>query len=259
VDEVEIPLSGGSVAAGVVRVGATVRRPWERWTPAVHALLRHLEQRGFEAAPKVVGRDHRGREVLTYVDGETCRRPWLPALRTAAGLAALADLVRRLHVAASTFQPPSGAEWVDGTTPLRRGEIVCHGDIGPWNTVWRDAQPVGIIDWDFARPMNPLDDLAYVAFYAVPLRDDDHCRGCGFEEPPDRAARLDVVCSAYGGVDARDVWHRAERHHERDAVEIEMLGRRDLHPWSGFLERGLDHEARQLLGWLRDNRHIVNA
>jgi len=42
------------------------------WTPAVHALLRHLEDVGFAAAPRPVGSglDTDGREVLTFIDGE---------------------------------------------------------------------------------------------------------------------------------------------------------------------------------------------
>jgi hypothetical protein len=34
----------------VVRVGGTVRRPTQPWTPAVHALLRYLEDAGFFAS-----------------------------------------------------------------------------------------------------------------------------------------------------------------------------------------------------------------
>jgi hypothetical protein len=38
----EVPLGGGNMSSGVVRVGDTVRRPAGPWTPAVHALLTHL-------------------------------------------------------------------------------------------------------------------------------------------------------------------------------------------------------------------------
>lgn len=65
----EIPLQGGDVTDGVVRVGDTVRRPASTSTPAVHALLRHLEARGFGGAPRVVGMDGLGREILTYLPG----------------------------------------------------------------------------------------------------------------------------------------------------------------------------------------------
>jgi hypothetical protein len=57
------------MTAGVVRVGDTVRRPAGPWTPAVHALLDHLHQVGFEGAPRALGVDERGREILTFVPG----------------------------------------------------------------------------------------------------------------------------------------------------------------------------------------------
>ena len=61
---------GGGWEAGPVRIGDTVRRRSGRWTPAVHALLRHLESVGFDAAPRVLGMDGQGREVLSYIEGQ---------------------------------------------------------------------------------------------------------------------------------------------------------------------------------------------
>ena len=54
----------------VERVGDTMRRSTGPWTPAVHALLRHLEAVGFEGAPRVLGSDDQGREVLTFIEGD---------------------------------------------------------------------------------------------------------------------------------------------------------------------------------------------
>ena len=65
----EIPLSGGNMSTGVVRAGDTVRRPAGPWTPAVHALLTHLHEAGFRGAPRPLGVDDRGREILTFVPG----------------------------------------------------------------------------------------------------------------------------------------------------------------------------------------------
>src|SRR6266498_211042 len=54
-------LAGGNFNH-VVRVGDTVRRvKTGAWTPAVHALLRHLERAGFDGAPRALGVDDRGR------------------------------------------------------------------------------------------------------------------------------------------------------------------------------------------------------
>ena len=65
----EIPLLGGNTST-VVRVGDTVRRNAGPWTPAVHALLRHLERVGFNGSPRALGMDERGREVISFVEGE---------------------------------------------------------------------------------------------------------------------------------------------------------------------------------------------
>src|SRR5205823_1806197 len=90
----EVPLAGGDVTAGVVRVGATVRRPVQPQTPAVHAFLRHLEAAGFEGAPRVLGIDGQGREVLSFVPGDVPPRPLPPWAATDGALAGLARLQR---------------------------------------------------------------------------------------------------------------------------------------------------------------------
>lgn len=66
------------------------------------------------------------------------------------GLARFARLLRAYHDAVRTFEPPAGAEWAWTDATLSEGEIVCHGDFGPWNLVWRGDDPVGILDWDVA-------------------------------------------------------------------------------------------------------------
>ena len=70
--ELEVPLSGARLTADVMRVGDTVRRPTGPHSPFVHRLLRPLEAVGFEAAPRLLGVDERGREMLSFIDG------WVP-------------------------------------------------------------------------------------------------------------------------------------------------------------------------------------
>jgi hypothetical protein len=66
-----LPGSNGQ-PTGTIRHGNSILRPAGPWTPAVHALLRHLEQVGFPGSPRVVGDgyDDQGREVLTYIQGQ---------------------------------------------------------------------------------------------------------------------------------------------------------------------------------------------
>lgn len=52
----------------IVRMASTVRRPTGYWDPSVHRLLRQLEQRGFEGAPRFLGTDSSDREIWTLPD-----------------------------------------------------------------------------------------------------------------------------------------------------------------------------------------------
>ena len=64
----EIPLPGGSVCA-VVRVGDTVRRRPAARAGFVHGLLAFFERAGWDGAPRFLGFDGQGREILSFVDG----------------------------------------------------------------------------------------------------------------------------------------------------------------------------------------------
>ncbi|HEY0002638.1 MAG TPA: hypothetical protein VGB74_19455, partial [Actinoplanes sp.] len=68
----EQPLAGGFVS-DVVRVGETVRKSPPRDAVFVRRLLRHFEQRSWSGAPRFLGTDDRGREMLSFIDGEV---PW---------------------------------------------------------------------------------------------------------------------------------------------------------------------------------------
>ncbi|TMR09056.1 aminoglycoside phosphotransferase family protein, partial [Nonomuraea turkmeniaca] len=104
----EVPLAGGDVTEGVVRVGDTVRRPVGSNAPLVHALLRHLERIRFPGAPRLLGIDASGREVLTYVTGEVAGRPRPAWLADEARLASVGRLVRAYDDAATSFVLPEG-------------------------------------------------------------------------------------------------------------------------------------------------------
>lgn len=174
----------------VERVGDTIRRTTGQWTAAVHALLRHLEASGFDAAPRVLGIDEQGREMLSYTEGEEAG--WSDE-----ELAGVGSLVRRYHDATASFVPPTEARWQSllGTPEVH--EVVCHNDLSPWNTVYRDGAPVLLIDWDLTAPGPRLWDVAWAVYRYVPLFDDDSCRRLGIPIQP-RARRVRTFCDAYG-------------------------------------------------------------
>jgi hypothetical protein len=94
----------------VLRVGDTVRRPTHPWSATAHELLRHLEDVGFPYSPRLLGIDAEGREVLTYIEGESGGAGWARVVDDA-GLVAMAHLLRDYHEAVRGFRPAAGTTW----------------------------------------------------------------------------------------------------------------------------------------------------
>ncbi|MBK8074129.1 MAG: phosphotransferase [Kineosporiaceae bacterium] len=166
-------LPGGLGSDGlVVRVGRTVRRPERDFSPAVRAFLHHLHENGFDAAPRPLGHDDQGREILTYLPGEVAHPPFPAWAAEPDLLMSVAELQRRMHTAARGFTPPPDAAWQRANLPPAGPEsLICHNDLCVENVVVRDGRAVGVIDFDFAAPSDPLLDVAIAVRHWVPVRD----------------------------------------------------------------------------------------
>ena len=175
----------------VVRHDNTILRPVQPWTATIHALLRHLEAVGFTGAPRVVGDgyDGRGNEVLTYIEGEVAH----PNSWSDDGIWRVGRLLRELHDATASFQPPEDAVWqpwyFHSDAP---GSIVGHCDTGPWHVVARDGRPVAFIDWTLAGPTDRHDEIAATAWWNAQLHDDDQ-----LPDATVRAAKLRCFLDGY--------------------------------------------------------------
>lgn len=178
----EIQLSGGAMTDGVVRVGDTVRRPPRYASQLMRDVLVHLERAGFEVAPRWLGFDEQGRDVLTWIDGETFieRGQMHPYIGDPPGrimfsdeqIAAVMSLLRRYH---DTFDD----------------DVICHGDFGPWNIVWRNGLPFAVIDFDNVYRGDVADDVAYALRMFI---------GYGFARaaPAELVRRTQAALHAYG-------------------------------------------------------------
>lgn len=197
-----VPLAGGHTAP-VVRRGDTVRRVAGPWTPAVAALMTGLRAAGVELVPEHHGLDDQGREVVAWVDGEVPVYP-LPEWAWDDGvLVDVAAAVRRVHDAAAGLDLPLTGWRRPAVEPV---ETVCHGDVAPYNAVFRDGHLVALIDWDHALPAPRLWDLGYLAYRFVSLTPPGHRDGRPGSGPPDEQwRRVGLLCEAYGGVEAADV------------------------------------------------------
>jgi hypothetical protein len=199
-DDGEVLLHGGLTNAGnVSRVGDTVRRPLRPTSAATHALLDHLAAVGFDGAPRFLGIDERGREVLSYIPGDAAIDPHPGWALGDDALVSVARLLRRYHDAVVSFDPAPHV-WAKPVPQAFRAGLVSHNDPNLDNVIFVDGRAVALIDFDLAGPGSAVWDVACASRLWAPLRDDLDAHatlhGRGLE-------RLRLFADAYG-LPARD-------------------------------------------------------
>jgi aminoglycoside phosphotransferase (APT) family kinase protein len=183
----EVPLAGGRMTPGVVRVGETVRRPLGAHSAFVHDLLRLLERRAVHTAPRLIGIDEQGRETLSFREG------WAPPNLewrrwSNRQVVAAARIVRGLHDATA------------GSALAKTAEVVCHGDLSPCNFVFVGGEPRLVIDFDRAHPDSRKSDLAYMAWMWL-IGEEDENYSAPFAA---RLRQLTLLLDSYGLDDRRN-------------------------------------------------------
>ena len=190
-------LSGGG-RTEVHRRGGVVHRASTASSPTVLAFLRHLENEGFDAAPKVIGDgfDESGRETLSFIEGEFVHPgPW-----SGDAFHDIGRMLRRLHEASGSFQAPQNALWGRWFGRELGGyrRVIGHCDFAPWNVVARNGRPIALIDWDTAGPVDALVELGHVCWLNAQLHDDDVAARVGLAPAAERAAHMAQICDGYG-------------------------------------------------------------
>jgi len=189
-------LAGGVANAGqVVRVGGHVLRPADERSETRQRFLVALHAVGFDGAPKPIGVEA-GRERLHFIHGDVPVPPFPAWAQSDDALASIAALLARFHTASRRFDP-AGLDWSDEMADPLGGPIICHNDVCLENVVFREAEAVALLDFDFAAPGRPVFDLAQMARMCVPIDDDVNAGRLGWLEA-DRPARLRLVADAYG-------------------------------------------------------------
>jgi aminoglycoside phosphotransferase (APT) family kinase protein len=251
----------------VVRVGDTVRRPLGPHSPLVHALLTHLEAAGFAGAPRFLGIDSAGREVLSYVDGEVAGRPRPPWIADEARLASVGRLVRGYDDAAASFVPsPDALAAVKVAdmpglppAPAYPPELIGHLDFTPENIVFRDGRAYALIDFDLAKPATRAEEMFNAMMWWAPLfdpRDVDPLL-----RQVDAPGRARILADAYGmsGTDrerllevavlrTRRGWHVMKHH-----AETRGGG------WQRMWDEGVGDVIKRREAWLERNGAALTA
>lgn len=207
----EVPLSGGRTTTGVVRIGDTVHRPLGQNSDFVHEILSRLTKRRFPYSPEFLGIDAKGREVLTYVEGDVPLN---------LGEFSLAQIERAGHILSGLHSMTSEFEDLRGSK-----EVICHGDSSPCNYVLRSDVPVCLIDFDAAFPGPQKLDYGYGAWLWSNLGSSDR-------DLETAASQLRAYMTGYGqapescldAISAAQIWqlkrlHSSEPQWMRAAME----------------------------------------
>lgn len=198
----------------------------------MHKYLQLLREQGVDA-PKPVGRDEHGRQMMEFVPG-TPAIEMLPL--NSQDVRRVGEMVRRIHDISTAFPIPNIEEW-EMLIPADNADLMCHNDLAPWNLIIGDRWV--FIDWDAAGPSTRLWDLAYSAQSFAHL-----VQG----EPVDAAAeRLKAFIDGYGaGEELRAALPAAMS--ERTAAMHNMLqsaNEEGLQPWGRMYVEGHGEHWRQ--------------
>jgi hypothetical protein len=206
-------------AAGPVRLGDTMRRPRHARSAYVDELLLHLGRVGFTGVPRPLGYDDHGRQILTFIEGEVPGGEG-PHRLSDARIGSATALIRAFHDATAA-------------SPLREdGEVVCHGDLGPHNTVFHGERAVAIIDFeDDVAPGRRLDDFAQAVWGFADLTDPAVAVA-------EQARRTRLMCDTYGDITPAAVvtalterFGRARDHHRTAGLSGGVVVFEDLLTW----------------------------
>lgn len=262
----EEPLLGGDVTDGIVRSGDTVRRPAGAASERTRELLTHLERVGFGGAPRFLGVDDRGRDVLSFVEGEVAGRPAPEWVASDDRAVSVAVLLRAYHDAVASFGVPES--FADAVSPNPEGspqplpvpnELIGHRDVTLENVVFRDGIACALIDFDLARPSSRADDICNLLQWWAPWQpvQDRPEALAGVDE----RARAALMLDAYGleGSVRSLLVPLAQNAAERTWYSMRLRAERDGGGWRRMWEAGAGESIRRRQAWLRENADALDA
>lgn len=264
--EPAVPLLGGDVTEGLVRVGDTVRRPVSDVSQRVRRLLDFLHSAGFEGAPRFLGIDDGGRDTLSFVPGDTAGRPWPSWVAEESSAASVARLVRAYDDAVQPLGVPDWAAVVDAADPpgcppsiAGPATFLAHMDITPENVVFRDGAAVALIDFDLMRPATRAEEVANLLLWWgawMPEADREPVM-----REVDSASRAAVLVDAYGlgPADRTELVRVARNAADRSWHLMRHRALTKGGGWKRMWDAGVGDKILRRQAWLAENAAVLHA
>lgn len=165
----EILIPGGRLNRGrLVRLGDFVLRPADE-DPAIEHLIVGVGK-VFSGIPKTFGSDSSGRLKLEWIEGESGELFDEDEHKSKTRLFSVGAILRDLHDSTVSIVSESAVTSRGSLDPPGVHEVICHGDAGPGNIVFRDGKAFAFIDWEMAAPGRRSWDLATALRYWSPFR-----------------------------------------------------------------------------------------
>ena len=188
----------GGTMNHVIKNGDTVHRQVKGHV-LLHLYLQFLEEKGMTGVPRFLGLDEQGREMLSYIQGETAESGLgfdPPCLHSDQAICEMARFMRKLHDISVDFVPMAiKGGWTNPQLSEEKYETICHGDAAIWNFTVVKERIAGLFDFDQACPGTRAWDLTITLFSAVLV-------SCYDYEPSkheaDTQRRIRLFFEAYG-------------------------------------------------------------
>ena len=235
----EIPLTGGRITLGVVKKGNQVLRPLCTNSTFVHDVLKWLEKKMVDLAPKFIGLTNDEREIISFLDGTSPDNiGWFSDNQ----LYEAGKIIKRLHDNLSDFP---------GCTD---GKTVCHNDLSPCNFMFLNDLPYTVFDWDASTIDDPINDIAYAIWLWLDIGFDDvYDDGCGPNTPSVIGKKAKIMLDAYGlEKEKRNILiFKIYEQMQRVSFSTKLENRMDAHEWANNCEKWLRKYQAEIVPYIK--------